>query len=77
VSDVDVAVLLAWERYPTTRDRFDERVRLGADARRQAPPHACRSCRSDEAKTELTAAAGLFRSMGMTVWLERAEKALA
>jgi predicted nucleotidyltransferase len=30
-SDVDVAVLLAWELYPTARDRFDERVRLGAD----------------------------------------------
>lgn len=30
-SDVDVAVLLAWNRYSTARDRFDERVRLCAD----------------------------------------------
>jgi predicted nucleotidyltransferase len=29
-SDVDVAVLLAWERYPTAKDRFEARVRLGA-----------------------------------------------
>lgn len=30
----------------------------------------------EKAKTELTAAAGLFRSMEMTFWLERAENAL-
>lgn len=27
-SDVDVAVLLAWDAYPTAADRFDQRVRL-------------------------------------------------
>lgn len=30
-SDVDVAVLLAWDRYPTRRQRFEERVRLCAE----------------------------------------------
>jgi predicted nucleotidyltransferase len=30
-SDVDVAVLLAWDRYPAAGDRFDARVRLGSD----------------------------------------------
>jgi hypothetical protein len=29
-SDVDVAVLLRHERYPTARERFEERVRLAA-----------------------------------------------
>jgi predicted nucleotidyltransferase len=29
-SDVDVAVLLAWDAYPTGRERFDERLRLAA-----------------------------------------------
>ncbi len=30
-SDVDVAVLLAWDVYPTARERFDVQVRLSAD----------------------------------------------
>jgi predicted nucleotidyltransferase len=30
-SDVDVAVLLQWERYPTSRDRFEARVLLGSE----------------------------------------------
>ncbi|HEX2222720.1 MAG TPA: nucleotidyltransferase domain-containing protein [Thermoanaerobaculia bacterium] len=29
-SDVDIAVLLDWKRYPTDRDRFDARVSLGS-----------------------------------------------
>jgi tetratricopeptide (TPR) repeat protein len=35
-----------------------------------------KSSAHEKAKTELTTAAGLFRSMEMTFWLERAEKAL-
>ena len=30
-SDVDVAVLLDWERHPSRRDRFDVRLRLGSE----------------------------------------------
>jgi predicted nucleotidyltransferase len=30
-SDVDVGVLLQWERHPTRSDRFDMRIRLGSD----------------------------------------------
>jgi hypothetical protein len=30
-SDVDIAVLLPWDRYPTSRERFDMRVELGSD----------------------------------------------
>jgi predicted nucleotidyltransferase len=30
-SDVDVAVLLAWDRYPTSQERFDVRVSLGSE----------------------------------------------
>lgn len=30
-SDLDVAVLLSWERYPEQRQRFDLRVELAAD----------------------------------------------
>jgi len=30
-SDVDVAVLLSWERYPTSRERFDFRVSVGSE----------------------------------------------
>jgi uncharacterized protein len=30
-SDVDLAVLLDWKRYPTSRDRFEARVRLGSE----------------------------------------------
>lgn len=30
-SDVDVAVLLPWERFPTRRERFERRLRLTAD----------------------------------------------
>jgi predicted nucleotidyltransferase len=30
-SDVDVGVLLLWDRHPTPDDRFDMRVRLGTD----------------------------------------------
>lgn len=30
-SDVDVGVLLQWERHPTPRDRCEMRVRLGTD----------------------------------------------
>ncbi len=30
-SDVDVGVLLQWERYPTRSDRFDMRISLGSD----------------------------------------------
>jgi predicted nucleotidyltransferase len=30
-SDVDVAVLLPWDRYPTSRERFDMRVELGSE----------------------------------------------
>ena len=30
-SDVDVGVLLEWERHPSARDRFEARVRLGSD----------------------------------------------
>jgi uncharacterized protein len=30
-SDVDVGVLLQWERHPTHSDRFDMRIRLGSD----------------------------------------------
>jgi uncharacterized protein len=30
-SDVDVGVLLQWDRHPTASDRFDMRVRLGSD----------------------------------------------
>jgi predicted nucleotidyltransferase len=29
-SDVDVAVLLQWDRHPTRRDRFEMRVQLGS-----------------------------------------------
>ncbi len=30
-SDIDVAVLLSWKRYPTARDRFEARVSLGSE----------------------------------------------
>ena len=30
-SDVDLAVLLDWNRYPTSAERFDVRVRLGSE----------------------------------------------
>jgi predicted nucleotidyltransferase len=30
-SDVDVGVLLQWDRHPTSRDRFAMRIRLGSD----------------------------------------------
>jgi predicted nucleotidyltransferase len=30
-SDVDVGVLLQWDRHPTPSDRFDMRIRLGSD----------------------------------------------
>ena len=30
-SDVDVGVLLDWDRHPAPRDRFEMRVRLGSD----------------------------------------------
>lgn len=30
-SDVDVGVLLDWGRHPTSRDRFEMRIRLGSD----------------------------------------------
>ena len=30
-SDVDVAVLLQWDRHPTPSDRFEMRIRLGSD----------------------------------------------
>lgn len=30
-SDVDLAVLLDWQRYPTSRERFEARVRLGSE----------------------------------------------
>jgi predicted nucleotidyltransferase len=30
-SDVDVGVLLQWDRHPTAGERFDMRVRLGSD----------------------------------------------
>ena len=30
-SDVDVAVLLSWERYPTSKERFDFRVGVGSE----------------------------------------------
>jgi len=30
-SDIDVAVLLSWERYPTARERFDFRVSVGSE----------------------------------------------
>jgi predicted nucleotidyltransferase len=30
-SDVDVAVLLDWSRYPDARERFEARLRLGTD----------------------------------------------
>jgi predicted nucleotidyltransferase len=30
-SDVDVGVLLRWDRHPASSDRFDMRVRLGSD----------------------------------------------
>jgi predicted nucleotidyltransferase len=30
-SDIDVGVLLRRDRYPTSKDRFEERVRLSAD----------------------------------------------
>jgi len=30
-SDVDVAVLLSWERYPTSKERFDFRVSVGSE----------------------------------------------
>lgn len=29
-SDVDIGVLLRWDRHPTARDRFDMRIRLGS-----------------------------------------------
>ena len=29
-SDVDVGVLLLWDRHPTARDRFEMRIRLGS-----------------------------------------------
>jgi hypothetical protein len=36
-----------------------------------------RSCRSDRARVELSAALALYRSMDMTFWLPQAEAALA
>jgi len=30
-SDVDIGVLLQWNRHPTSKDRFDMRIRLGSD----------------------------------------------
>jgi len=30
-SDVDIGVLLQWDRHPTSSDRFDLRIRLGSD----------------------------------------------
>lgn len=30
-SDVDVAILLLWDRYPTAEERFNMRVQLGAE----------------------------------------------
>ncbi|HXO20486.1 MAG TPA: nucleotidyltransferase domain-containing protein [Thermoanaerobaculia bacterium] len=30
-SDVDLGVLLVWDRHPTRRDRFEVRVRLGSE----------------------------------------------
>ena len=30
-SDVDLALLLDWQRYPTSAERFDARVRLGSE----------------------------------------------
>lgn len=30
-SDVDVGILLQWDRHPTSRDRFEMRIRLGSD----------------------------------------------
>jgi predicted nucleotidyltransferase len=30
-SDIDVAVLLSWKRYPSARERFEARVTLGSD----------------------------------------------
>jgi predicted nucleotidyltransferase len=30
-SDIDVAVLLSWERYPTSKERFDFRVSVGSE----------------------------------------------
>ena len=30
-SDVDIAILLDWKRHPTSRDRFEARVRLGSE----------------------------------------------
>jgi predicted nucleotidyltransferase len=30
-SDVDVAVLLSWDRYPTASERFEARVQLGTE----------------------------------------------
>ncbi len=30
-SDIDVAVLLSWERYPTAKERFDLRVSVGSE----------------------------------------------
>lgn len=30
-SDVDVGVLLRWDRHPTPEDRFEMRIRLGSD----------------------------------------------
>jgi predicted nucleotidyltransferase len=30
-SDVDIGVLLQWDRYPTPSDRFEMRIRLGSD----------------------------------------------
>ncbi len=30
-SDIDVGILLQWERYPTENDRFDMRIQLGSE----------------------------------------------
>jgi predicted nucleotidyltransferase len=30
-SDIDVAILLQWNRYPTRSDRFDMRIQLGSE----------------------------------------------
>jgi predicted nucleotidyltransferase len=30
-SDIDIAILLQWERYPTSRDRFEARIDLGSE----------------------------------------------
>ena len=43
-SDVDVAVLLAWTTHPTARDRFEVRVRLGADLAAALRTEAVRLC---------------------------------